>query len=178
MKKEVSNGPASISRGGRPKKFAEPSRPITVTLPDRTLKLLEAVDEDRAKAITKIIDGSIYEAEFDRAVRLAEIQPGIGVLIVGPSKRLREIPWLRLAEIAPARFLLAIPSGTPPERLELALIDLLDNLAEDEDHERMLLNELRRHIGNLRREQRMFQSEIILVRMQGTTEEPSSDGAR
>lgn len=99
-------------------------------------------------------------------MRLVEIQPGIGVIIVGPSKRLRDIPWLRLAEIAPARYLLAIPTGTPPERLELALIDLLDNLDESEDYERTLLNGLRKHIGNLRREDRMFQSEIILVRMQ------------
>lgn len=169
--KEESNIPAPPSRGGRPRKFAEPSRPITVTLPDRTLKLLEAVDEDRARAITKVADGAICEEAPGRAVlRLVEIQPGIGVIVVGPSKRLREIPWLRLAEIAPARFLLATPTGTPPERLELALIDLIDNLAEDEDYERLLLTELRRHIGNLRREQRMFQSEIILVRMQGTDE--------
>ena len=161
-----SSSPAA-NRGGRPRKFAEPSRPVTVTLPDRTLRILKAVDEDRGKAITKIADGAAYEVDSDQAVlRLVEIEPGIGVLIVGPSKRLREIPWLRLAEIAPARYLLSMPSGTPPERLELALIDLLDTLDEGEDYERRLLNELRRHIGNLRRERRMFQSEIILVRMQ------------
>ena len=169
MTKELSESslPSPVSRGGRPKKFAEPSRPITVPLPHRTLQLLEAVDEDRAKAITKVADGAVYEHEVGRAfLRLVEIQPGIAVIIVGPSKRLREIPWLRLAEIAPARYLLATPSGTPPERLELALIDLLDDLGDDEEYERLLLDELRRHIGNLRREQRMFQSEIILVRME------------
>jgi len=175
MAKEAAKVPSpTTNRGGRPRKFAEPSRPITVTLPDRTLELLQAVDEDRAKAITKVADAAVYEDGPGRAVlRLVEIQPGIGVLIVGPSKRLRDIPWLRLAEIAPARYLLAIPTGTPPERLELALIDLLDNLEEDEDYERMLLNELRRHIGDLRRESRMFQSEIILVRMQAADNELS-----
>jgi hypothetical protein len=167
MAKEATRDPLPTNRGGRPRKFAEPSRPVTVTLPDRTLELLQAVDEDRAKAITKVADGAVYGDGSGRAVlRLVEIQPGIGVIIVGPSKRLRDIPWLRLAEIAPARYLLAIPTGTPPERLELALIDLLDNLDESEDYERTLLNGLRKHIGNLRREDRMFQSEIILVRMQ------------
>lgn len=154
------------SRGGRPRKFAEPSRPITVTLPDRALQLLQAVNEDRAKAITKVIDAAVYGEALDRAVvRLVEIEPGIAVIVVGPSKRLRDIPWLRLAEIAPAQYLLSIPSGTPPERLELAIIDLLDALGDDEDYERLLLDELRRHIGNLRRERRMSQSEIILVSM-------------
>jgi hypothetical protein len=157
---------AAKHRGGRPRKFAEPSRPITVTLPDRTLDLLQAVDADRAKAITKLADTAVHGEASDRAVvRLVEIERGMAVILVAPSKRLREIPWLRLAEIAPLQYLLSIPSGTPPERLELALIDLLDNLGEDEDYERQLLDELRRHIGNLRRERRMFQSEIILVSM-------------
>lgn len=167
MVKEARKGRAPAkNRGGRPRKFAEPSRPITVTLPDRTLQLLQAVDEDRAKAITKVADAAVYEEALGRAVvRLVEIEPGIAVIVVGPSKRLRDIPWLRLAEIAPAQYLLSIPSGTPPERLELALVDLLDTLGDDEDYEGLLLNELRRHIGNLRRERRMFQSEIILVSM-------------
>ena len=150
--------------GGRPRKFAEPSRPITVTLPERTLQLLQAVDEDRARAITKVTDAVLYGETADRAqVRLVEIEPGVAVIIVGPSKRLRDIPWLSLAEIAPAQFLLSIPSGTPPERLELALIDLLDALGDDESHERSLLDELRRQIAHLRRERRMSTSEIILV---------------
>ena len=146
------------------RKFAEPSRPITVTLPERTLQLLQAVDEDRAKAITKVADAALYGERGDRApVRLVEIEPGLAVLVVGPSKRLRDIPWLSLAEIAPAQYLLAIPSGTPPERLELALIDLIDELGVDERHERSLLDELRRQIAHLRRERRMSTSEIILV---------------
>lgn len=150
--------------GGRPRKFAEPSRPITVTLPERTLDLLKAVHEDRARAITKVTDAALHGEAADRPlVRLVEIEPGTAVLIVGPSRRLREIPWLSLAEIAPAQHLLAVASGTPPERLELTLIDLIDSLASDEGHERALLEELRRQIARLRRERRMSTSEIILV---------------
>ena len=47
MKSRVEKHP-----GGRPAKFAEPSRPVTVTLPERVLQLLAAVDADRAKAIS------------------------------------------------------------------------------------------------------------------------------
>ena len=50
--------------------------------------------------------------------------PGVGIILVGVSRCLRQIPWLRLVEVAPARFLLSIPSGTPVELLEIALDDL------------------------------------------------------
>ena len=43
MKSRVEKHP-----GGRPAKFAEPSRPVTVTLPERVLQLLAAVDADLA----------------------------------------------------------------------------------------------------------------------------------
>ena len=33
-------------RGGRPPKFREPRRPVTVTLPERTLRLLDAGNEE------------------------------------------------------------------------------------------------------------------------------------
>ena len=47
---------AKKNRTGRPAKFAEPSRPVTVTLPERILDLLAAVDSDRAQAIVKTVE--------------------------------------------------------------------------------------------------------------------------
>jgi len=41
---------------GRPRKFQEASRPVTVTLPQRTLELLSTFDEDRGRAIVKVTD--------------------------------------------------------------------------------------------------------------------------
>src|SRR5690606_34115626 len=40
---------------GRPPKFREPSGPVTVTLPNRTLAQLRRIDADRAKAIVKAV---------------------------------------------------------------------------------------------------------------------------
>ena len=54
--KQSAKSSVEKNRGGRPAKFAEPSRPITVTLPERVLNLLAAVDPDRAKAITRLVD--------------------------------------------------------------------------------------------------------------------------
>jgi hypothetical protein len=51
------------SRGGRPRKFAEPTRPVTVTIPDRTLKQLVHIDKDRAKAIAKAVNMAVDEVD-------------------------------------------------------------------------------------------------------------------
>jgi len=44
-------------------------------------------------------------------VDLVEVAPGAAVIMVGPSRSLRKIPWLKLAELSPRRFLLTIVSG-------------------------------------------------------------------
>ena len=150
--------------GGRPRKFAEPSGPITITLPERTLRLLAAVDQDRAVAIVKAVDAVAHDGkEADERVKLVQVEPGTSVIVVGPSSRLREIPFLKLVEIAPSRHLLAIPTGTPTETLEIAIMDQIDNLTDGEDYERALLNELRNEIRVLRHANRMSKHEIILV---------------
>ena len=43
-------------RGGRPAKFDEPSRPVTLTLPDRILERIKEIDGDRAKGIVKAVE--------------------------------------------------------------------------------------------------------------------------
>ena len=152
------------SAGGRPRKFSEASRPVTVTLPVRTLKLLESVDHDRAKAIAKAADAAACAPGSQlEPVSLVKIDSATAIIVVGPSKCLRTIPWLRLVEIAPARYLLSIPTGTPPERLELAIMDLLSDLADGDAHERELLDSLRRHFAHLRSRRGMTKSEIMLV---------------
>ena len=152
------------SLGGRPRKFAEPSGPITITLPERTLRQLAAVDQDRAVAIVKATDAVACHGEkAGQQVKLVQVEPGTSVIVVGPSASLRKIPFLKLVEIAPTRYLLAVPTGTPTETLEIAVMDQIDSLADGEDYERTLLNELRNQIRVLRRAKRMSKHEIILV---------------
>jgi hypothetical protein len=152
------------SSGGRPRKFAEPSGPITVTLPERTLQQLAAVDKDRAVAIVKATDAVAHDGkEVDERVKLVQVEPGTSVIVVGPSSHLRKIPFLKLVEIAPSRYLLAIPTGTPTETLEIAIMDQIDSLGDEEHYERIFLNELRNQIRALRHAKRMSKHEIILV---------------
>ena len=151
--------------GGRPPKFSEPRRPVTVTLPDRTLAQLVAIDEDRARAIVKITDAIVEgDRRRIRPVELVEMAPGKCLIVVGPSQSLKRIPWLKLIEIAPARYLLTIPPGMAVESLEVVLRDMLNdpNIHHDK-REHAILLELMNLIGQQRRTKRMSKAEILII---------------
>src|SRR5689334_14772375 len=97
----------TIGKRGRPHKFREPCRPITITLPESTLARLEKIDPDRGKAIVKAVS-ALVPADHDDGVlpELVEAAPGVSVILVGPSRCLRQIEWLRMIEVAPLRYLL------------------------------------------------------------------------
>ena len=106
--------------GGRPPKYREARRPITVTLPERILQGLYAIHPDRCKAIVKCVEtvmGTEKGYPFKR-VELIEVIPGKALIVVGKSPSLQRIEWLRLVEIASFRYLLVLPSGMAVEALE------------------------------------------------------------
>ncbi len=147
---------------GRPKKYAEPSGPITVTLPDRILRLLEGIDSDRSKAIVKCVEAQTTLAGPDKGINIVKATEESAVIIVSSRRHLQKIPWLRLVEIAPSRFLLAMPGGTDIATLEVSLLDLLEHLPAD-DEERAMLEELRHHLTVHRRSNNVSKGEILFV---------------
>jgi hypothetical protein len=150
--------------GGRPPKFNEESTPITVTLPRRILHNLKTIDRDRAKAIVKCVDHMVQATEgSERKVKVIDVEKGTGLIVVGPSQSLQSIPWLKLIEITASRFLLAVPSGTAIETLEIAIMDQIDNLSEDMAHEKILLTELRNTITHHRRKDGFTKGEILYI---------------
>jgi len=151
-------------KSGRPPKFAGPRRPVTVTLPESTLAQLEAIDCDRARAIVKLAEAMMLDAGGgQKLVEVIEVTPGVGMILIAPSLYLRRIPWLRLVEIATARFLLSVPSGTPVDSLELALTDLFDKVPRSETRERSVIQDLRRLIRDLRLGKMMAKAEMLFV---------------
>ncbi|MBM4153825.1 MAG: hypothetical protein FJ221_02190 [Lentisphaerae bacterium] len=158
--------PARPSRGGRPRKFNEPSRPVTVTLPESALGHLARIDDDRAKAIAKaaraLVEGP---REASAAVEVIPIGTGTGLLMVGPSRHLRSLQILRMVEIIPGRYILTVPSGTAIETIEVALTDLMDTVPESDSDERALLVRLLTLFRAARRGHRMSKEEILLVAM-------------
>ncbi|HMK66804.1 MAG TPA: hypothetical protein VK564_13480 [Thermodesulfobacteriota bacterium] len=151
--------------GGRPPKFAEPRHPITMTLPERILDQLAEIDQDRACAVVKVTEAvsGTPKGHF-KPVELIEMYPNKSLIVVGPSKALKKIRWLKMIEIAQARYLLSLPSGTPIEALEVALRDLFhDSELQENKREKFILNELLDIIGHQRRARRLSKAEILVI---------------
>ena len=150
--------------GGRPPKFTEPSRPITLTLPESTLEGLRLIDDDRGQAIVKLTQQALRSGDSGQPqVEIMEMAANIGVLIIGPSSALRRIPFLHLVEVAPARFLLALDPGNDFKNLEIAIHDVLEDVPENDERERALIAQLLQHIRNVRKNSRVRMAEILFV---------------
>ncbi len=136
-----------------------------MTLPERILALLAGVDSDRTRAVVKVTEAvaGTGRGRF-KPVDLVEMAPGESLIVIGPAKALKRIPWLKLIEIAPARYLLTLPPGTPVEALEVALRDLSSNpeLPKSERENAVLL-ELIGLIGDQRRNLRLSKAEILII---------------
>lgn len=150
--------------GGRPPKFKEIRRPITVTLPERILTALERVSPDRARALVKCVEATIgATGEEKEQVELIEVLPGKALIVVSSNRFLSRIEWLRLVEIAPARYLLVLPPGMPIERLEVELQDLSEGLDPSEETERALIDRLQKMLTQHRRKKDISKGELMLV---------------
>ena len=152
-------------RGGRPPKFREPRQPVTMTLPKRILELLAEIDPDRTRAVVKVTEAVAgMGREHAMPVELVKMAPGKSLIVVGPCKVLKHIPWLKLIEITPARYLITISSGTPIEALEVGLRDLLNSPElQKNDRELGVLQELLNLIGQQRRTRRLSKAEILII---------------
>jgi hypothetical protein len=154
------------SGGGRPPKFSEPSRPVTVTLPESTLDKLRQIDPDRAQAIVRLTEStSVKRRPVSPPVEVVEMAAKTGLIVVGPSTALRKIPFLHLVEVAPSRFLIALESGNDFRTLELAIHDVLEDVPEADTGERELIEQLLDSVRKLRKADRVSMAEILLVNL-------------
>lgn len=161
----ASNRSTQSSKGGRPAKFGEPSRVVTMTLPERVLERLAMIDSDRAKAIVKATDAAMpAEREVGGdPIRELVIDKDRSLIAVPNCRQLRAIPWLTLIEIGPGYHLLSIRSGIPIEKLEVTIGDLLDEKSDMTDSEREILGSLLRHLRVPRRNHAVQKEEILVI---------------
>lgn len=149
---------------GRRPKFAEPRRPITVTLPERTLRRLGEVDPDRARAIVRLAEHACSSRGSSAdELEVVEISPGFGIILVRPLASLGRVELLQLVQVAPDRCLLTIPSGTPVESLEMVILDAMEELPPGEEAERPILEKLRRLLTQQRRKKTLLKREFLLI---------------
>lgn len=110
-------------RRGRPRKFAQPSRAVTLTLPEHVLAALGGINRDLSRAV----------------VRLAEAGPPVpqqaaelmafgrrSVIVVTPTKTLEQRTGVVLVPVGDGRALICFDGSMTPARLELVIQDALD----------------------------------------------------
>lgn len=169
MRDTMKQVPRGRKSSGRPRKFAGPSRVVTLTLPEETIDRLRHFDEDRAKAIVMAAErGAPAEEGADAAmVELIEVGGDLGMIMVPSCACLKSIPDLRLAQVAPNRCLVLLSAGTPLSDIEIALADQLEAQQGQAAAERQILIQLLQHIRSYRRSKRVDKAEVILVEMKG-----------
>jgi hypothetical protein len=92
-----------------------------------------------------------------------EVAAGAGVVVIPANRSLHTIPWLKTIEVAPGRYLLTIVSGTSIEKLEIALLDLIENARKLAPDEVPMLDALQEKIRQLRRGEKISKAEILFV---------------
>src|SRR6188768_826035 len=93
---------------GRPRKFARPAHPVTVTLPDDVLDRLSTIDADLGRAIVTLVErrrspraGPVRHAELASYGRHA-------VMVVTALKALKRLPGVQLVPVANGRCLISL----------------------------------------------------------------------
>ena len=113
-------------RRGRPRKFSEPSRPVTLTLPIATIEALTLVDSDLSRAIVRVVQPGIgprhAPAELARFGRRA-------VIVVHASKELERRTGVDLVPLPDGRALISFGDSTTIDVLELRIEDALEDPA-------------------------------------------------
>lgn len=113
-----------VPRRGRPRKFAVPSRAVTLTLPEDVLAALGDVDPDISRAIVRVMQPARARqkhppAELETFGRRA-------VIVVNPTPSLERQPGVHLVPLPDGRALISFDQPATIADLELFITDELD----------------------------------------------------
>ena len=111
-------------RRGRPRKFAAPSRAVTLTLPDDVIGALAALDIDLSRAVAQLTQ-PLLAARPHAPAELAVFGKR-AVIVVHPSRRLERRVGVELVPLPDGRALIAFDQPMTIPQLELMLQDVID----------------------------------------------------
>jgi hypothetical protein len=149
---------------GRPPKFREARRPVTITLPVRILELLSRIDPDRARAIVKLAE-AVHGAPLEtKPVEIVEMAPHRGLIVVGDSALIRSLEGVRLIEIAPGRHLITVKANLSVESIEVQIHDMIEE-GRGEPGDIARLKDLLQHIRHQRRRKAVSKEELLVISM-------------
>jgi hypothetical protein len=110
-------------RRGRPRKFSRPSRSVTLTLPEDVIAALQAIDADVSRAVVRAVQPLVA----DPPRPLAEVSTfgDRAVIVVPPSRVLRDRLGVELVPLSDGRALLAFDERLSAADIELRLRDAI-----------------------------------------------------
>ena len=121
-------GSVSIApRRGRPRKFAAPSRAVTLTLPENVITALDAVDHDLSRAVVRISQREIAKAPRPAADLITFGRRA--VIVVNPTRTLERRTGVLLIPLSDGRALISFDESMTAARLELKIEDELEDPA-------------------------------------------------
>jgi hypothetical protein len=112
-------------RRGRPRKFAAPSRAVTLTLPEHVIEALEAIDEDLSRAIVRLTQPEVAKQPHAPA-ELATFG-GRAVIVVNPTRTLEQHTGVHLIPLPDGRALISFDAPLTIADLELMIEDAIDD---------------------------------------------------
>jgi hypothetical protein len=125
MPVKTAAAPAAPARRGRPRKFTVPSRPVTVTLPERVLAALTSIDVDLGRAIVRLAQPAMSHQPHAPA-ELATFGRH-SVIVVTPSRTLERRTGVELLHLPDGRALISFDQTRTVSALELLIEDALED---------------------------------------------------
>ena len=155
-------------RRGRPRKFAAPSRAITLTLPESVIAVLERIDRDISRPIVALT-GRLGRQNGQAAAELS-VFGRRAVITVQPRPSLAARTGVELVPLPDGRALISFDQPRSIADLELHLTDALDDRALP-DSDRSLFEGVLNILRDARRSNdvTLLQRSIILIE---TTKRP------
>jgi hypothetical protein len=112
-------------RRGRPRKFAAPSRAVTLTLPESVIAWLAEIDRDLSKAVVGL--ASRRRTKNGRAAADLSVFGRRAVITIQPSSSLERRAGIDLVPLPDGRALIAFDQPKTIADLELLVFDALDD---------------------------------------------------
>lgn len=116
--------PAITRRRGRPRKFAAPSRAVTLTLPESVIATLETVDPDLSRAVVRLAQPEVARQPHPAAEVVTFGHRA--VIVVNPTRTLEQRTGVLLLPFPDGRALICFDDAMTTARLELLIRDALD----------------------------------------------------
>jgi len=112
-------------RRGRPRKFAVPSRAVTLTLPEHVIDALAGVDRDLSRAVVRLSQPEVAKQPHPPAELATFGQRA--VIVVNPTRTLEERTGVSLVPLPDGRALISFDAPMTTAGLELLIADALDD---------------------------------------------------